>query len=201
MKIGIYGGTFNPIHNAHVHILNEFCRELNLDKILVIPTKEPPHKIAHALATGEDRINMIKLALCDFPFEYEISDMEMKRAEKSFTVDTLKELRKTYPDDEFYLMMGEDMFLTIQSWFKSEIIMKEAVICGAPRSESGMKSLEEHAENLKKEYPYFKYLIKNIAFLDISSTEIRESINDREKLVSLVPERVADYIQQNNLYK
>ncbi len=201
MKIGIYGGTFNPIHSAHVKILETFCSKIHFDKVLVIPTKQPPHKEAEGLITADKRIDMIRLALEDSFVNAEISDIELKRENKSFTVDTLRQLREIYPDAEFYLMMGEDMFLTVDKWYKGEEILKEAVILGIPRTPKGYEKMLIHATELKEKFSYAKTEIINAPCMQISSTEVRNSVKNRDSLFrSIVPKKVADYIEKNNLY-
>ena len=98
MKIGLFGGTFNPVHSGHVNLVKNFKEKLNLDKVLVIPTATPPHKEAKELASSEDRIEMCKLAFGDLA---EVSDVEIRRGGKSYTVETLEELKKIYKNDDF----------------------------------------------------------------------------------------------------
>lgn len=199
MKIGIYGGTFNPIHKGHVHILKEFTERIGLDMVLLIPTHMPPHKAASSLASSDDRINMCRLALDEAGINCDVSDIEIKREGKSYTALTLQQLRQEYPDDDFYLLMGEDMFMTIQKWYHPEIIFEEATICGTPRSEDGYLTLCAHGEELKEKYGV-RYIVENIPYIPVSSTEIRENINDMEKLSELVPQSVIDYMLERDLY-
>ena len=125
MKTGIYGGTFNPIHNGHLHIVEEFRRGLGLDRVLLIPTRVPPHKAAPDLASAGERFAMCRLAAQGKPW-LELSDIEMRREGKSYTAETLEELSVLYPQDQFYLLMGEDMFLTLGRWYRPETIFSLA---------------------------------------------------------------------------
>ena len=107
MRIGIYGGTFNPIHTAHVHLVREFIKRLSLDRVILIPTGTPPHKATHQLASGADRIEMCRLAAADIAeCPVTVSDIEVLRTGKSYTADTMTELKAQYPDDELFLLMG-----------------------------------------------------------------------------------------------
>ena len=133
MKTGIYGGTFNPIHNGHLHIVEEFRRGLGLDRVLLIPTRVPPHKAAPDLASAGERFAMCRLAAQGKPW-LELSDIEMRREGKSYTAETLEELSALYPQDQFYLLMGEDMFLTLGRWYRPETIFSLASVCTTPRS-------------------------------------------------------------------
>lgn len=199
MKIGIYGGTFNPIHKGHVHILKEFTERIGLDMVLLIPTHVPPHKASLSLASPEDRIAMCRLALDDAGISCDVSDIEIKREGKSYTALTLQQLRQEYPNDEFYLLMGEDMFMTIQKWYHPEIIFEEATICGTPRSDNGYLTMCAHGEELKKKFGT-RYIVENIPYFSASSTEIRENMGNREKLMELLPVPVMEYILERNIY-
>ena len=108
MRIGIYGGTFNPIHTAHVHLVREFIKRLSLDRVILIPTGTPPHKATHQLASGADRIEMCRLAAADIAeCPVTVSDIEVLRTGKSYTADTMTELKAQYPDDALFLLMGK----------------------------------------------------------------------------------------------
>ena len=115
MRTGVFGGTFNPVHNGHIHLARTYFDALRLDRMLVIPTCLPPHKPGEQLADGADRLAMCRLAFDGLP-GFEASDIELRRGQKSYTVDTLEQLAKEYPDDGFYLIMGSDMFLTLTGW-------------------------------------------------------------------------------------
>ena len=196
-KIGIYGGTFNPIHNGHINIITEFYRRLGFDRVLIIPTSIPPHKTAESLAENEDRIKMCQLATETLNINAVVSDIEMKRSDKSYTADTLLELRSIYPQDEFYFIMGEDMFLTINRWYRPEVIFRQAVLCASPRSSDGFKRMCSFAEDVRREFPELKYIVEDIPYIPVSSTNIR---NNRESLEKDVPAAVSEYILAHRLY-
>ena len=123
MKIGIYGGTFNPIHLGHMAAAKFAAEYLELDKLLLIPAGIPPHKaMAEDTALPEQRLAMTKLAAQspELAGVAEVSDIELRREGKSYTVDTLRALREQYPEDQLYLLMGTDMFLTLQYWREPE---------------------------------------------------------------------------------
>ena len=195
-KIAIYGGTFNPIHNGHVHLAKQFAEFLNVDKVLLIPTHVPPHKQVGDLASAKDRLEMCRLASTDSLFE--ASDIEIKREGPSYTSDTLQELKKANPHAKFYLITGEDMFLTIQNWHESQIIYSLATLCAAPRSLKGLQPLINFAKILEQNGA--ETIVKNIDYLPISSTMVRDAVKKGESMAELVPAAVADYILGNNLY-
>ncbi len=198
MKIGICGGTFNPIHLGHTHIMSEFYEALHLDKLLVIPTKKPPHKNASQLASEVDRLNMCRLAVEDLSGNYEVSDIEIKRQGKSFTSLTIKELFNKYPSANFHFIVGEDMFYTLETWFEADYILKNVTICACPRSDDGLLKMEAYKKHLEDTFNA-SIVILNIRHFDVSSTQIRGS-GDLE-LINMVGQKVADYITNNNLYE
>ena len=201
MRTGIYGGTFNPIHRAHIHLVREFAKRLSLDRLLLIPTGTPPHKVAKQLASNEDRLCMLRLAAAEITeCAVEISEMEMRREGKSYTADTLTELKALYPKDELFLLMGEDMFLTIDKWYQPERIFRAAVVCGAPRDFDSMQKLQAHGEDVQKRYPEFSYNLQNIPYVPGSSTEVRERLSAGDKVSDLLQETVEDYIRERGLY-
>ncbi len=195
MKIGICGGTFNPIHLGHTHIMTEFYKALNLDKLLVIPTKKPPHKEALQLASEKDRFKMCELAISELNGNFIVSDLEFKREGKSYTSHTIKEILKENLNAEIFLIVGEDMYFTLETWFEHDYIFKNATICVSPRSYDGLCKMKEYKNELLARYDYAKIEILDIEYLPISSTQIRE-----EKYLNLVDKKVVDYIRDNNIY-
>lgn len=199
-RIGIYGGAFNPIHNGHLHIVRDFIRVLGLDFVLLIPTGISPHKAAAALsASAEDRLAMCHLA-CEGLGKIRVSDCEIRRAGKSYTADTITELKKQYPDDELFLLMGEDMFLTVEHWYRPETIFFLATVCATPRSLHGMGKLQAKKDEYQARYGA-RCLLEDIPYLPVSSTQVREYVKAGKDIAPLVPEAVADYIQTQGLYR
>lgn len=199
MKTGIYGGTFNPIHKGHIHLLKEFSKRLHLDRVLLIPTRVPPHKAAPDLASGEDRLQMCRLAVGEAP-NLQISDIEMRREGKSFTAETLEELHALYPQDQLYLLMGEDMFLTVEHWYRPETIFFLATVCATPRSLHGMGKLQAKMEEYQERYGA-RCVLEDIPYLPISSTQVRQWVSQGKDVTPLVPEKVAAYIQEQGIYR
>lgn len=198
IKIGLYGGTFNPIHEAHIHLVKDFADRLGLDKILLMPTFQPPHKQAHQLASAEDRLAMCRLAAAGDK-RLRVSDLEILRAGKSYTAQTLQELHRLYPDCQWHLLMGEDMFLTVDHWRWPEEIYRLATLCAAPRSPDGMVRLEQHAQFLRTRGA--ETVLCNIRYLPVSSTLVREAVAEGRSLEGLVCPEVARYIEEKGLYR
>ena len=196
MKTGIFGGAFNPVHLGHIGLAKNYLSALSLDRIIFIPTSVAPHKSSEEFASNEHRINMLSLAL-EGESSFEISDIEFKREGKSYTFDTLCELKKQYPEDEFYLIMGSDQFLYFNNWYKAEEIASLATLCTAARNEQDFKKLLD----FKSENGYLKNaVITDFDVFEISSSALRDMIKNRKNIEKYVSKAVADYIKENNLY-
>ena len=199
-KIGIFGGTFNPIHLGHIRLGQLVLDEIKLDKILYIPDNTPPHKSDINLACGEDRLNMINISLKDYD-NMESSDIELNREGKSYTFETLLELKKLYPNDELYLITGADMFLTLDKWREPETIFKTANIIGVPRVKSDFEKMEEYAENVIKPMGAKVFMLSQTVFDTASSTYVRENIDDYQKIKDMISHEVYRYITEKDLYR
>ncbi len=194
----MFGGSFNPIHNGHIQLIKGIISELNLDKLLVVPSFLPPHKLVESPVSPQDRIAMCKLCVSDIP-KAEISDMEIKRGGKSYTYETLQELHSIYPADDLFLIMGADMFLSIETWKNPEIIFKLATICGVPRKGvGGRQELIDRETFLKSIGAETKVL--NLTLPEVSSSEIREFAKNGKSIDRLVPAQVENYILEKGLY-
>lgn len=201
MKTGIYGGTFNPIHLGHIHILKEFASRLGLDRVLIIPTGVPPHKAAPSLAAAEDRLAMCRLAADGIDtVPIRVSTIEIGREGKSYTSGTLAALHRQYPADRLYFLMGEDMFLTLDTWHKPEEICRLAVLCASPRSHDGLQKLTAKKAELERKFSAECH-IEDIPYFEASSTQVRELAAHGESLSSLVPTAVEKYIKEHGLYR
>ena len=199
MRTAIYGGSFDPIHNAHLHLIQSVQKVMKFDRLFLIPAGIPPHKSAGKLAGAGDRVEMCNLALSELSMPAHVLDIEVRREGKSYTAETLRMLSERYPDDTFTLIMGEDMFRTLDSWWHSDEIFALAEICAVKRSEEGDLEMARIAKKYEKKGAVC-HIVK-ADFLDISSTAIREKIRRGEEISSLVPEQVAEYIFLNGLYK
>ena len=199
MRTGIYGGTFNPIRKGHLHIVEEFRRGLGLDRVLLIPTRVPPHKAAPDLASAGERFAMCRLAAQGKPW-LELSDIEMRREGKSYTAETLEELSVLYPQDQFYLLMGEDMFLTLGRWYRPETIFSLASVCTTPRSPDGLDALRQKALEYTGQFQA-RCFLEHIPYLPISSTQVRQAVARGEDISGLVPQAVAAYMKERGLYR
>lgn len=198
-KTGIIGGTFNPIHNGHI-LLAVYCKEkLNLDSVIFIPTYTPPHKSDKELVSETHRLNMCNIAVQSYD-DFSVSDIEIKRKGKSYTYETLTSLKEIYPDDTLYFITGADMFLTLEKWKNPEIIFDKAIIAAVPRNSSDSEVLNSHYQTILKPMGA-KASILDEPVLSVSSTFIRENIENYDLIKSLIDRNVYEYIVKNNLYR
>ncbi|MBQ4267227.1 MAG: nicotinate (nicotinamide) nucleotide adenylyltransferase [Clostridia bacterium] len=198
MRIGIFGGTFNPPHKGHKRMALEMMKEASLDKILIIPTFTPPHKTAPDLASGKDRLKMCELLFSEECFT--VTDIELQRKGKSYTVDTLSELKKIYPDDELFLIIGSDMLLTFHEWRKPEEILTMVTLCVATR-ENGIspEALSAYAKETLK-LSDGDYILSRMSPMECSSTDVREMVKNKENLSSVLTDEVVAHIEKFDLY-
>lgn len=198
MKIGLFGGSFNPIHKGHIALANNFVNDLKLDKLILMPANIPPHKRTKELAKGEHRLNMCRLAAKRIK-NAEVSDFELCRNKISFTVDTLEELYGKYKE-KIYLIMGTDMFLSLHTWRNPQRIFELSIPCVSSRNEHETQKLLSQGEFLSEKFGV-KSQIKNFPVIELSSTEIREKLSDDGDLSDLIDTDILEYITQNGLYK
>ena len=196
MKIGIYGGSFNPPHNGHLYLAEEISRRLELDRVIIIPSNISPQKENNGNIDPIHRINMCK-SVFDSPL-FEVSDCEIARGGRSFTVDTLTYMKEQYPDSEFYLFMGSDMLLSFHSWCRFRDILSMCTLCAISReNEKKSDELKIYAETVLTDG---NVLIFDIEPIEVSSSEVREKIKNGKSCNGLISEKTEKYIKENNLY-
>lgn len=197
--LGIFGGSFNPIHIGHL-ILAEFIREeFKLDKILFIPASNPPHKDASDLESGQHRYNMVKLAVTNNPF-FDISDIELKRKGISYTFETLKEISREYPGEELYFICGSDSIIQFHTWREIGKIFELSNIIVAKRPNVSNEELDNMITGFREKYKA-RIACSAAPHIEISSSEIRNRIKKGLSIRYMVTSTVAEYIRANNLYQ
>lgn len=201
MKIGIYGGTFNPIHTGHMAAAKFAMEYLKLDLLYLIPAGLPPHKaLAEDTPEAEHRLNMARLAAGAIGKNAKALDIELRRTGKSYTLDTLREIRTSHPDDELYFFMGTDMFLTFQKWYRPEEIARLCTICAFGRSEADTEELFAVQRRYLKETLHADVITITLPkIVEISSTELREKLENGGGRDFLHP-AVYGYILREGLY-
>lgn len=198
-KTGILGGTFNPIHMAHLIIAEIAQEEAGLDEVLFIPSGCSYLKDAADILPAKDRIRMTGLAIEDNP-NFALSTIEIDREGNSYTCDTLEELKERYPDQEFYLILGADNLFTMEQWKDPEVIFRDAKILAAVRGSKRHADMEDKIADLKEKYDADITLL-HVSHVDISSSMIREKIAQGHSIRYMVPEKVREYIVKNHFYE
>jgi nicotinate-nucleotide adenylyltransferase len=212
MRIGILGGTFNPIHNAHLRIAEESRDLFNLDRVIFIPAWTPPHKPTVGELSFADRLEMVRLAVADNA-AFVVSDMEGERGGRSYSVDTLRELGARHPEDELFFIIGADSFHDIANWHRYEEIFRLANVICVQRPGSTIDSLakalpvaltcefcyDSAARCLNHNSGHAVHALDGV-LLDISSSHIRELAAAGRSIRYLLPESVEHYIKEKRLY-
>jgi nicotinate-nucleotide adenylyltransferase len=220
MRIGLFGGTFNPIHRGHLRAASEVIKRFNLDQIYLIPAALPPHKTSGQVAKADDRLAMINLAIADLP-GVTVSDVELNRPGPSYTIDTIRHFKLTLAKGaRIYLIMGLDAFLEIHTWKSHQDLLEEIafIVLARPDEkypdtrqtwgilEAYIKSTlsadhqfdAQHARySLEGKQPIY---VCDIEALDISSTKIRQKVKRKQRIEDFVTPEVADYIRLKGLY-
>ena len=220
MRIGLFGGTFNPVHFGHLRAALEVKEGFELDEVILIPAALPPHKLPGEVADAADRLHMLNLAL-ENTSGLTLSDVELKRSGPSYTIDTVQYFNSTLPAESWiYLIMGLDAFLEFDTWKSYEALLRQVpiVIINRPRSGSGADGLRwkiledyltskisadyafsasEDAFRAKNRQPVYVY---EVTALDISSTKVRKLVKEGRSIGYLVPQKVAEFINFKGIY-
>lgn len=193
-KIGIMGGTFDPIHVGHLMIAEAVWDEYNLEKVIFIPSANPPHK-HDVLTSAKHRFNMTLLATCSNP-HFEVSTIEMDRVGPSYTIDTIKALKKMYGDDtDFYFIIGADCIHELPTWHKIDELLKICKFIATKRP-----SYEFDLSIIEKEFSDYNIQLLKTPELEISSTDIRQRIKKGYSIQYITTEQVQQYIRKEELY-
>lgn len=203
-KIGIFGGTFNPIHLGHIAMAKAAYEQLSLEKVCFMPAKNPPHKTGELIIVEELRCEMCELAINGFDF-FSCSRFELEREGLSYSAVTLTLLnelfKQKYGDYEIYFIIGADSFYNILKWYQPETVISQCILAVAPRTDTN----NEKVGLLKqKEYLTDKFnadiRLLDCPPVDISSSMIRQSFRDKQPLKEYLDEKVYDFIVRNGLY-
>lgn len=198
MRVGIYGGTFSPVHNGHVAAAKAFMEQMWLDILYVIPAATPPHKQMTCAVSPEDRLNMCRLAFSEMEGVY-VSDVEIRRGGKSYTVDTLQEL--TGEDRRLFLLLGTDMMLSLGEWYRPDEIFRLSYPVYIRREKDAIldqRIIQTIADYNKKYGKVVRRIVTEP--LVISSSEIRERFAAEQSVEGLLPPSVEKYIRDKHLY-
>ena len=192
-RLGVLGGTFDPIHAGHLVIARGVVERCALDRLLFIPSARPPHKRGHAVASPDDRYRMAQLAAQQDP-RFEVSDLEINRPGLSYTVDTLEALREIYGEScAFHLVLGADSLLEIDTWHAPDRLFELATVVTVPRPDKDLTGVAPRWRD--------RVVPIQLPEIDISSTDIRRRAGTGLPIAHLVPEEVAGYIEERGLYR
>lgn len=197
-KIGIMGGTFNPIHNAHLMMAQAACEQYELDEIWFMPSKNPPHKNKKDIVSEEHRTRMIQSAIETIP-HFMFSDLELKRDGTTYTCETMKALHKEYPQTEFYFIMGGDSLIHFGEWYHPEKILKYCTVLAAARGSLSEKKLKKLCRKQGEAF-HGRILPVSMERVFISSQDIRDKVYNRQSVLGLCPESVDLYMRMHGLY-
>ncbi|MEX1231969.1 MAG: nicotinate-nucleotide adenylyltransferase [Planctomycetaceae bacterium] len=199
MRLGIFGGTFDPVHFGHL-VLAEQCREqCQLDEVWFVPAAVPPHKRETPITPGKQRVEMLELALAGMP-QFKISDIELKRTGLSFTVETLAAIAANRPDDELYLLIGADSLNDFPTWREPERIAELAAIVAVNRGEPSSVDKAAACKSLGETISSRVQFV-TMPGIAISATDLRNRVSSGRSLRFLVPRAVEEYIVQHELYR
>ncbi len=193
----MFGGSFNPIHNDHIKLALQFAEEFGLDTVTLVPTYTTPLKDNDALVAAEDRYRMCRLATEAYP-QLEVSDVEIRRGGLSYTSDTISALKEE--GDDFFLVVGADMYVTLDKWHDFRSIFENVVILVATRNELDYHSLKEKYKEFQKKYGC-RTLISHSYVGPLSSTAVRTAVRAGESIDEMVDPKVAAYIKTHKLYR
>ncbi|MBO5380013.1 MAG: nicotinate (nicotinamide) nucleotide adenylyltransferase [Clostridia bacterium] len=202
MRIGIFGGTFDPPHIGHISACKAFLEHVEIDVLYIIPVYMPPHKNISSGTDECDRLEMSRRAFEPLSDKVFVSDLEIKRGGRSYTADTIKQIKSENENAEIFFLCGTDMILTMDCWYKPEYIFANATIVYARReSETEItEKIAEKCELYKQKFGAHIIYTENNA-IEASSTEIREAVIKNDNASGLLSKAVYDYIKEKNLYK
>jgi len=200
LRLGIMGGTFNPIHHGHLVMAEEVRNKFALDKVIFVPTGNPPHKQISELVSAQDRYLMTVLATMTNLY-FEVSNLEIEREGVSYTIDTIKEFKKVYgKNTKIYFITGADAILSIFTWKNMEDLLESCSFIAATRPGYCLDELKTKIEAINPAYIKHIHLVE-VPGVAVSSTDVRERIRDGKPIKYLMPETVESYIIKNKLYQ
>lgn len=200
-RVGIMGGTFNPVHLAHLILAESAYGQYALDQVVFLPSGRPAYKDAAEILPESLRYQMLGLAIQDNP-HFSLSDLELRRGGNTYTADTILELKRLEPDTEFYFILGGDSLLSFEKWSRPEVILANAHLLAAGRGGMEQARLREKAGELGHKYHPVKGIhLFEAPAMDLSSTSIRRKIRAGDSIRYLVPGQVEDFIMEQGCYK
>ncbi len=200
MKIGIMGGTFDPIHNGHLMLGEYAYQEFQLDEVWFMPNGNPPHKSNDTIESQtKNRVEMVRRAIAGKEY-FSLQLYETKNKEVNYSYKTMEHFKRAYPEYTFYFIIGADSLFSIEKWVHPEILLRDCIVLAAYRDDTGTDEMLSQIQYLNDKYGADIRLL-NTPNVDISSSDIRERIKDGLSIRKMVPEAVFDYIEENQLFR
>lgn len=197
-KIGIMGGTFNPIHFGHLLLAERAYEEYDLHEVVFLPSKRPSYKNIKDLASEEDRKEMVEIAIHSKPY-FSVSTLEYERNGNTYTYDTMKILHEKYPQYQYYFLIGADSLFQLEQWKYAEELLKDTIFLVATRDGASYEKMEKQIQFLKKKY-HAQISLLHMPTIEISSSDIRKRRAAKKSISYLVPKDVEVFISQKRLY-
>jgi len=200
MRIGLFGGTFDPIHHGHL-VLAERCRDAaKLDRVWFLPSYAPPHKADKSLSRFEHRVEMVSLAIAGHP-SFDVEPIEKELPPPSYTAETLRELHARHPDDTFALILGADSVRDLPSWREPQRVVAQAELIAVPRPGVELPSREVLADSLGTAVEDIRLTVVESPLIEIASRDIRERVKLGQSIRYLVPRAVEEFVRERKLYR
>lgn len=196
MRIGIYGGSFNPVHNGHTHLAKAAADEFSLDRVIFMPSRISPHRSSEEYVSPEHRLAMLEI-VCKRDKRFEVSDYELNSDRVSYTIYTIEHFHQLYPEDELFLLIGSDMLMCFDKWRQYKDILTLCSLGVVSRNEGDIPLLEEKARSLSE---YGRIFVCKADAVVVSSTKIRENCVKNSDFACYLDENVVEYIMTNSLY-
>lgn len=197
-RVGLMGGTFDPIHNGHIRLAQAAYEECGLDEVVFLPSGEPPHKQGKKISPAKDRCAMVKLAIAGQDY-FSFSDIELKREGRTYTADTLRYLKVRYPENVFYFLMGADSLLYFEHWREPETIIGLSALVVAVRDRDDLVVLQKKRQELLQKFGG-EIVLLSMEKIDVSSTLLRQQLAEGHYDKTLLPESVGEYALAHHLY-
>lgn len=197
-KIAVFGGSFNPIHSGHLHLIHSFDQLIGFDKVILVPSARPPHKEGEELAFGEDRYTLCSL-VAEEDVRYTVSRFELSRPQTSYTIDTVKHIKSLFPEDRLYLIIGSDMLYSFDRWYCYRELLTLCTVCAAARHQGEYEQLLLLKNRYEAEGG--SVVIGEADPIELSSTEVRRALEKGESLKGKLPEKVERAIRERAMYQ
>jgi nicotinate-nucleotide adenylyltransferase len=201
MRIGILGGTFDPVHYGHLLLAEQAREQGELDQVWFLPSARPPHKLDQSITPFERRAEMLTLAIAGQEAHFRVETLEKDRPGPSYTADTLDELAAAHPKSDFFLIVGADVLPDLQKWYEPQRILARASLLVSARPGFDLWSRERVAESLGLKREQVRMQVLDIPLIEISSRDLRRRVSEQRSLLYQLPRAVEVYIRERKLYR